>query len=305
MSTLPHNPGEFGEPPAPTAGVSGAARGPGYYLSKGLKALASLRLTVGLLAVGVALVFFGTLAQIDHGIWTVVDKYFWSWTVDVPVELFRKFLNVFWKEWFPPTSPAWAGSFPFPAGKLVGGLMLANLLAAHAVRFRLTWKRAGVFLIHGGLILLFVGEFVTREFAVEQQMRIEEGRSADFAIDTRNVELAFIDESDPSANRVVAVSQRRLKDARPGERIKHPDLPAEVEVVRFMKNSDIIGVERFTAPDRPPGNAMFVPAVKGGAPAAYVRLYDKVAKQPIGAFAAAPQVAEQRFAAGAASYRLT
>mgnify|MGYP003329043376 CR=1 FL=1 len=57
---------------------------------------------------------------------------------------------------------------------------MLNLLAAHALRFRLTWKRAGVFLIHGGLILLLVGEFVTRQFAVEQQMRIDQGAAADF-----------------------------------------------------------------------------------------------------------------------------
>ena len=133
----------------------------------------------------------------------------------MPFDLFRKFLNVFWKEWFPAGGSAWIGTFPFPAGKLIGGLMLINLLAAHALRFKLSWKRAGVILIHSGIILLFVGEFVTREFAVEQQMRIEEGKSADFTIDTRNVELAFVDGTNPAFDRQITVAQSRLKDAKP------------------------------------------------------------------------------------------
>lgn len=299
-TTLPHAPGEHGEPPV---SAPGAGRGPVYYAARAIKALSSLQLTVGLLAVGILLVFFGTLAQIDFGIWTVVDKYFWSWTVDVPFELFRKFLNVFWKESFPASAPEWKGAFPFPAGKLVGALMLVNLLAAHALRFRLTWKRAGVFLIHGGLILLFVGEFVTREFAVEQQMRIEEGAAADFAIDTRNVELTFVDPSDPAFDRIAVISQKRLREARPGERITHPDLPADVEVLKFMKNSDLFETPKFDD-TKPGGYATFVSSATGTGPAAYVRLFEKGGRQPIGTFALAPQVKEQRFAAGNAFGRI-
>ncbi|AWM36142.1 Cytochrome c biogenesis protein CcsA [Gemmata obscuriglobus] len=315
-TTLPHTPGEHGEPPAP---APRGARRPdrysiGYYALKGLKALSSLQLTVGLLAVGVLLVFFGTLAQIDFGIWTVVDKYFWSWTVDVPFELFRKFLNVFWEEAFPKTGAEWKGSFPFPAGKAVGLAMLVNLLAAHATRFRLTWKRTGVFLIHGGLILLFVGEFVTREFAVEQQMRIEEGSSTDFAIDTRNVELAFVDPTNPAFDRVAAVSQQRLKAAASGTRISHPDLPADVEVLQFMKNSDLLDTPKVA-----PGeltDSVFLDAPEGRAheagPAAYVRLHMKAGAEAkgkgplpaLGTFAVAPQVKEQRFGVGTATGRV-
>ena len=129
MSTnAPHTPGEFGEPPVRT----GPTYGPLYYVRKGLKALASLQLTVVLFVLGMLLIFFGTMAQIDNGIWTVVDKYFYSMVVWVPFELFHKFLTVFWKEQFPANESAWGGTFPFPAGQLIGGAMLVNLLAAHA-----------------------------------------------------------------------------------------------------------------------------------------------------------------------------
>jgi ABC-type transport system involved in cytochrome c biogenesis permease subunit len=239
MSTepTPHAPGEHGEPPARAA----AAPGSGALwagVRKVLKPIASLQLTVALFVVALGLVFFGTLAQIDHGIWTVVDRYFWSWVVEVPFDLIRQFLSVFWSESFPPGGDKWGGWFPFPAGKLLGLLMLTNLLAAHAVRFRMTWKRAGIFLTHFGLILLFAGEFITREYAIEQQMSIAEGQTVAYAEDTRNLELVFTDRTDAKEDKVVTLSERRLRRARPGERISHPDLPVDVEVLKYFKNSN-------------------------------------------------------------------
>ena len=87
---------------------------------KVLKALASLQLTVVLFAFAIGLVFLGTVAQMDHGIWTVVDKYFWSWVVMVPFDLFHKFGTVFFAEQYPKDTAPWTGAFPFPAGKLLG-----------------------------------------------------------------------------------------------------------------------------------------------------------------------------------------
>ena len=39
----------------------------------------SLKLTVTLLALSMVLIFVGTLAQVDKGIWTVMDQYFRCW----------------------------------------------------------------------------------------------------------------------------------------------------------------------------------------------------------------------------------
>src|SRR5438874_2820524 len=171
------------EPAAP-AETPKPSPGPVYYIRKGLKAVASLQLTVVLFVFAIGLVFFGTVAQIDFGIWTVVDKYFWSWCVWVPFDLFNKFGQVFFD--FPKNAPPWKGSFPFPGGKLLGGALLLNVLAAHMVRFRLSWKRSGILILHSGLILLFVGEFITREFAIEQQMTINQGESVNYSQDSKH-----------------------------------------------------------------------------------------------------------------------
>src|SRR5947209_6059705 len=53
-----------------------------------LEGLASLKLTVVLLALSIVLVFCGTLAQIDHGIWVVVKMYFRSFFVWIPLQIF-------------------------------------------------------------------------------------------------------------------------------------------------------------------------------------------------------------------------
>ncbi len=200
-----------------------------------LRALSSLQLTVVLFALSVALVFFGTVAQIDHGIWTVVEDYFWSWVVWVPFDLFHKFGVVFFDL---DRNDYWGGHFPFPGGKLLGGLMLLNLLAAHLTRFRLTWKRSGILFLHSGLILLFVGEFVTREFAVEQRMTIDQGQSVNYTEDSRFCELAFTTPgSDRTLERAVVVPQSLLQKV--GSRIVHDDLPVDIRVEEFMPNSTI------------------------------------------------------------------
>src|SRR5262245_46746524 len=69
-----------------------------------LKPLASLRLTVVLFSLSLILVFFGTMAQIDKGIWTVVDQYFRSAFVWIPFQLGVKFYLVFFNDIFAKVS---------------------------------------------------------------------------------------------------------------------------------------------------------------------------------------------------------
>src|SRR5439155_14806561 len=100
-------------------------------LWKVVRALASLQLTVVLFALSMVLVFFGTMAQTDKGIWTVVDEYFRSWYVMIPFQLIAEFGKKFFDV---SESTVWPGSFPFPGGWLIGGVMLVNLFAAHLSR---------------------------------------------------------------------------------------------------------------------------------------------------------------------------
>jgi hypothetical protein len=199
-------------------------------LWRALRALASLQLTVALFSLSMVLVFFGTLAQIDREIWTVVDQYFRSWYVWIPFQLIVEFGKRFFEF---PESTVWAGSFPFPGGWLLGGVMLANLLAAHLTRFKLSWRRTGIITIHLGVILLMAGELVTGLYAVESRMVLQIGESSSFIDHSRRMELAF---TEPTTGRTVTISQDLLK---PGTTITHPELPAGVEVTDFHKNTTL------------------------------------------------------------------
>jgi hypothetical protein len=232
-----------------------------------LKPIASLRLTVILFVLSMVLIFFGTVAQIDEGIWTVVKKYFRSFGVLIPFQLLVQFGQKFFGV---SDSVRVPGSFPFPGGWTLGGLLLVNVLAAHLVRFRLSWNRSGILILHSGLILLFAGEIVTGLFAVEGQMQIREGQSANFVVHTRLCELAVIDPSDPKADDVVVIAEKLL---RKGGTISHPDLPFDVEVKRYLVNSVL-----KRSPGEGPGLAAVEPPEGSGSedmPAVYLTLRDK------------------------------
>ncbi len=120
-----------------------------------LAPLASLRLTVVLFALAIILIFVGTLAQKDHDVWEVVNNlYFSRWFAFVEFQTFERLAQIFNKhiEW------NLTGGFPFPGGKLIGSLLLINLAAAHAVRFKVAASGRRLMI---GLAMLAVGLLLT------------------------------------------------------------------------------------------------------------------------------------------------
>ncbi|MDB5358609.1 MAG: putative cytochrome c biosis protein [Phycisphaerales bacterium] len=195
-----------------------------------LKPLASLRLTVGLLFISMVLVLAGTTAQRDMGIQDVLHNFFRTWWAKIYFHYFQP---------TPPSGHSYIpGWFPLPGGKTLIILLLANLLAAHTVRFKFNRKRIGIILIHFGLILLLVGELVTGAYAVESRMRIDVGGSSNWTGDTREAELAFVDTSPKDGNDHVVVPESMLASAADsGQAIRDPRLPVDVKVVRWYENS--------------------------------------------------------------------
>ncbi|MEY5061227.1 MAG: Cytochrome c biosis protein Ccs1 [Planctomycetota bacterium] len=194
-----------------------------------LKPLASLRLTVVLLSLSTFLILAGTVAQVDQGVWIVVDMYFRSVFVAIPFQIF-----------VPSKVAEVPGILPFPGGLTLGVLLFFNLLAAHMVRFKLSWKRAGMITTHAGVLLLLVGEFVTGAFAKEGNMTIAEGESSNYIEDTRSCELAVIDPSDAKEDLVVVVPGRMLADSA-GSDLSSGMLPFTVRILEWMPNSRLLG----------------------------------------------------------------
>jgi hypothetical protein len=206
-------------------------------LKNTLGPLASLKLTVVLFALAMVLILAGTLAQVNEGIWTVVHQYFRSPFVWIKFQLFvpERVLRI-------------PGGIPFPGGGTLGFLLFINLLAAHAVRFKLTPKRAGIIIAHLGVLLLLVGEFVTGALAQEGNMAIDVGDSSNYVEDIRSAELAVTDPG-ASDDLVVVVPQRRLVNTRGP--ITHSLLPFEITVDQWMPNSTILGPAQARSMNKP------------------------------------------------------
>jgi len=102
-------------------------------------------------------------------------------------------------------------------------------------------RGGGMVLIHAGLALMMFGEFWVSWRAVEERMTIPEGQTANFAEDTRETELAIVDPSySDTHDDVLAIPRSRLiNSAAAGTIIQHDDLPFDVQVVQYMKSSDI------------------------------------------------------------------
>jgi hypothetical protein len=207
-----------------------------------LKPVASLKLTVILFALSMVLILAGTLAQTENGIWTVVDEYFRSLVVRIPLRLFA-----------PQSMITIPGAIFFPGGLTLGVLLLVNLLSAHIVRFKLNLKRMGIILMHAGVILLLVGEFVTGGFAEEGNMSILEGQSSNFVEDIRTAELAIVDTSGPDDDLVVVVPESFLRS--PEEPLSHNLLPFDIHIDQWMPNSQILGPMQSTPEQRSGANA--------------------------------------------------
>lgn len=267
-------------------------------IDRAVALLASLKLTVAIFVFAMLLIFVGTIAQTQLGVWQAVDAYFRSWVAPLDLGLFL---------------PA-AGDrlvVPIPGGLSIGAFMVVNLLAAHAVRFRATRKWIGILVLHAGLIVLISGEFVTGFMADEGMMPIDEGKASSVLEDIREAELAIVDPRDPEHDRVVTVPGWMLAEAaRSGEPIEHPALPLGVAVDAWFPNADLFRVVGETDANAGVGLEAraepkpHVTGVEGGqtdTPAAYITLFSDGKELGIWMVSAA-LVEAQRVEAGDRAY---
>lgn len=178
----------------------------------------SLRLTVVLLILSMLLVFVATLDQVNLGIWAVQEKFFRSWVV-------------YW------TWPKLGLAVPvFPGGYLLGGLLLINLICAHVFRLSFTWRKVGLQLSHGGLILLLVGELLTGLWQRESFLRMDQGETKSYSEAYTAAELALVDVTDAAEDRVVIFPEELLAKKPVSQ---HPALPFRVAVKAYFPNATV------------------------------------------------------------------
>jgi hypothetical protein len=176
----------------------------------------SLWLTVVCLFFGMILVFCGTIAQVELGLFKAQNQFFRSWLV-------------VWA----PTGSWW--KIILPGGYLVGGFLLINLVTAHFTRFKWTRKKIGIWMVHVGVILLLVGQLLTDVLSRESHMWLTEGQAKNYSDSSSREELAVVDTTSPDYDEVVAFPSSMVvrKDD-----LRNEKLPFTIRVKEYFANSD-------------------------------------------------------------------
>lgn len=175
------------------------------------RAVGSSAVTIAAVSWLMALVLACTLAQAQMGVYDAVRLYI------------RGFF--FWIEVGGVRLPI------LPGGALTGLVLLANLAAAQLVHIERSWRKAGIWLTHAGLIVLFVGEFASGLLQVETRMYLDEGAAVSYTEDPRELELAVVDVDGPDEDVAYLLRESAL---RAGRGLTHPDLPFRVKVDSFV-----------------------------------------------------------------------
>ena len=195
-------------------------------LRHALRAAASLRLTVACLGLAMVLVLAGTFGQVTDGLYLAQDRYFrslfvWTHIGGAPVPI-------------------------LPGGHLLGALLVINLLAAHITRFRRSWAKLGIHLIHLGLFVLILGQFAADFVSTESRMTLDTGQTRDWSESPREAELVFLSDNSES----VTVPGADLK---PGRTPRPDGIPFDLRITDWHANAVLVPRKNSPADARAAG----------------------------------------------------
>lgn len=175
-----------------------------------LKSLASLKITVSCLALLFILVLWGTIAQVNGGLYLAQERFFNS-----------LFFTV-------------GGFIPFPGARLVLWVLFINLVCAAKVRLVYQWKQAGIIITHIGLLLFFVSAFVIFHGSVESNITLLEHAGTNVSTSYQSWELSIWTQ-DGNKRDVVALD---TKFVNPGDALEFPEYGLSLNVEKYFSNCD-------------------------------------------------------------------
>ena len=156
------------------------------------------------------LIFLGTLAQKDMGLYAAQKRYFSAWIT-------------------------WFWFLPMPGGRFTLIVILINLSFFFFNKSIWKIKKLGIVILHLGGILLFVGGGLTAMFSSEGNMVIEEGAQTNYVEDYHFMELAIINTSASSFDEFTIFDQALLKR---NQILKHTNLNFEIEILNYLENCE-------------------------------------------------------------------
>ena len=182
-----------------------------------LQRLSSIRITVVCLSLLFVLTFWGTVAQVNQGLYSSQERFF------------NSLIFFVW------------GWLPFPGARLVLWVLFINLLCVTITRFR-HYKISthfGILIIHFGLLLYFVAAFVTFHGAKESHLTLMEGEGSNVSSAYHEWELSiWIQEGN---KRQVIASD--LKNLHSGQILSFEEIGLTFLVKEFYPNSQPYEIE--------------------------------------------------------------
>jgi hypothetical protein len=177
-----------------------------------IKFLSSSRITVVCLFLLFILTFWGTIAQVQQGLYVAQERFFNSFF----------FL---------------AGGFiPFPGAQAVLWVLFINLIAMMILTWKKysQWENSGLLIIHMGLILYFVAAFMIFHVSRESNIHLAEGEGTNVSTSYQDWELAYWN-ADGNERDVTSLDTKEFKS---GYQIPFNNNDFTLTVNKFYLNSD-------------------------------------------------------------------
>ena len=175
-----------------------------------IQRLASVKIAVVCLGLLFILVFWGTIAQVEHGLFFAQKHFFHSW-------VFLAF-----------------GFLPFPGAQLVLWVLFINLICAAIVHFSYLKSHLGILIIHFGLLFYFVAAFVTFHVTQESQLTLLEGEGSNVAVAYHDWEFSIWKADNENKKNVIAFDTNTLKK---GNHLSIPQLHLNFLVDAYYPNA--------------------------------------------------------------------
>ncbi len=158
------------------------------------------------------LVFFGTLAQRNEGLYLVQLDYFSSWL-------------------------KWFGPLPTPSAKLTMLVMFINLSGFFFRPNILKLQKIGITITHAGIMLMLVGSGLTSLFSIEGSMIIDEGKKSNFFDNYYVKEFVIINKTNTDFDDYIIFDENLLHK---NSFLESLDLPFKIEVLDYYVNCNPI-----------------------------------------------------------------
>lgn len=198
---------------------SSPARWPGLFV----KIFQSYWLATGTLFLMTLITLFGTYYQVDYGLKAAEDKYFHSLFLVHQLDLGKGTLPL-----------------PLPGGLLLMSLLTVNLIVGAIIKVKKRSAGIGMLIAHGGMIMLLLGSLLTHAVAVDGNMALFEGESADKFQSYHEWQLEVIPVNDDgTAETAWVIPDDEFEHLDPDESrtFSNAEIPFSISLTGYRKNS--------------------------------------------------------------------